>query len=106
MITAAQASVDATAYSENLLGYLLGRAHFQFLAGFRPVLDQRGLSDADFFVLWLPLVRAPLAAAQIAEHVAFIGIDIGPPALVARGLLLLSDGGYGLTAAGSVPSCT
>ena len=101
MITAAQASVDAAAYSENLLGYLLGRAHFQFLAGFRPVLDQRGLSDADFFVLWLPL-----AAAQIAEHVAFTGIDIGPPALVARGLLLLSDGGYGLTAAGSVPSCT
>jgi 3-hydroxy-9,10-secoandrosta-1,3,5(10)-triene-9,17-dione monooxygenase reductase component len=102
--TAAQATVDTAAYSENLLGYLLGRAHFQFLAGFRPVLDQRGLSDADFFVLSLLVVRAPLAAAQIAEHVAFTGIDIGPlalQALVARGLLVSSEGGYGLTAAGS-----
>lgn len=77
-------------YSENLLGYLLGRAHYQFVAGFRPTLDAHALSDADFFVLSLLSVRQPLSGAEIAAHIAYTGADIGAVALEslrARGLL-------------------
>lgn len=77
-------------YSEDLLGYLLGRAHYQFLAGVRPELDRHGLSEADFFVLALLAVREPLAAAEIAAHTAYTGIDVGPVllrSLAARGLV-------------------
>ena len=77
-------------YSENMLGYLLGRAHFQFVSGFRRTLDERGLSDTDFFVLSLLSVRQPLASEEIAAHMAYTGADIGPVALQslrARGLL-------------------
>lgn len=101
--TAAQADTAAAPYSENLLGYLLGRAHFQFLAGFRGTLAARGLSDPDFFVLSLLAVRSPLSAADIASHVAFTGIDIGAVALrslVARGLLHESADGFALSAVG------
>ena len=88
--TEAQADLGNALYSEDLLGYLLGRAHYQFLSGFRRALDERALSDADFFVLSLLSVREPLSAAEIASHIAYTGIDIGPvvlQALCARGLL-------------------
>lgn len=75
--TEAQADTSATLYSENLLGYLLGRAHYQFLGGFRTQLRERGLSDADFFVLSLLSVREPLSACEIASHIAYTGIDVG-----------------------------
>ncbi len=77
MSTEAQADTSATLYSENLLGYLLGRAHYQFLGGFRTQLRERGLSDADFFVLSLLSVREPLSACEIASHIAYTGIDVG-----------------------------
>lgn len=84
------AAGDCAPYSEDLLGYLLGRAHYQFLSGVRPMLDRHGLSEADFFVLALLGVREPLDAAEIAAHTAYTGIDVGPVllrSLVARGLL-------------------
>jgi 3-hydroxy-9,10-secoandrosta-1,3,5(10)-triene-9,17-dione monooxygenase reductase component len=79
--TEPQADVQSSLYSENLLGYLLGRAHYQFVAGFRRTLSERGLSDADFFVLSLLSVREPLSAADIGAHIAYTGIDIGAVAL-------------------------
>lgn len=85
-------------YSENLLGYLLGRAHYQFVAGFRPMLDEYALTDADFFVLSLLSVRQPLSSAEIASHVAYTGADISPAALQSlrgRGLLELDEPGDG-----------
>lgn len=88
--TEPQADVTGALYSENLLGYLLGRAHFQFLNSLRRPLAARGLSDADFFVLSLLSVQQPLTVEQIATHVAYTGIDIGAVALqslVTRGLL-------------------
>ncbi len=77
-------------YTEDLLGYLLGRAHYQFMAGFRRTLQERALSDADFFVLSLLSVRNGLSAAEIAAHTTYTGVDIGAVALrtlVERGLL-------------------
>ncbi len=93
-------------YSEDLLGYLLGRAHYQFMAGFRRTLNERQLGDTDFFVLSLLSVRDGLSAAEVAEHIAYTGVDIGSVALrslVERGLLGCSpapDARYTLTAAG------
>lgn len=102
--TEAQADSATTLYSENLMGYLLGRAHYQFLAGFRAQLNERHLSDADFFVLSLLSVREPLSDRDIAAHIAYTGIDVGPvllQSLCDRGLLLnTAQAAYGLSAAG------
>ncbi|MBU6257046.1 MAG: flavin reductase [Burkholderiales bacterium] len=101
--TGADADAGSAPYSENLLGYLLGRAHYQFVAGFRRTLDERGLDDAAFFVLSLLAVRAPFSAAEIAAHIAYTGIDVGAvllDALVARGLLRCDAGGYALAERG------
>ena len=103
--TEAGSSPDAP-YSEDLLGYLLGRAHFQFMAGFRRTLSERQLSDPDFFVLSLLSVRDGLTAEEVAAHIAYTGVDIGAVALrslVERGLLergLAPDARYTLSAAG------
>jgi len=105
--TEAAATLGDTPYSEDLLGYLLGRAHFQFMAGFRRTLNERRLSDADFFVLSLLSVRDGLSAAEIAAHIAYTGIDIGSVALRSladRGLLdaaALAEGRHVLSEAGS-----
>jgi len=90
------ADVGTAPYSENLLGYLLGRAHHQFMAGFRQILDQLALSDPDFYVLSLLAVRAPLAGPEIAAHMAYTGIDVGSVllrSLCVRGLLQADDEG-------------
>lgn len=89
------ADTSQALYSENLMGYLLGRAHYQFMNAFRNRLNERGLSDADFFVLSTLSVQAPLSAGAIAAHVSYTGIDIGAVALASlcdRGLLLRPAG--------------
>ncbi|BDI06189.1 flavin reductase [Sphaerotilus microaerophilus] len=104
--TEAAATPSSALFSEELLGYLLGRAHYQFVAGFRATLNERGLSDADFFVLSTLSVREPLSAEEIASHVAYTAIDVGAVllrSLCDRGLLRLTDTpqpGYSLTGAG------
>ncbi len=93
--TEPQANIEGALYSENLLGYLFGRAHFQFVHGLRGTLQERQLSDADFFVLSLLSVRQPLAAEEIATHIAYTGVDLASGALqsmVQRGLLLEQPG--------------
>lgn len=93
------AQLEGASYSENLLGYLFGRAHFQFVHGIRGTLQQRHLSDTDFFVLSLLSVRQPLGAEEIAAHIAYTGVDLGAAALaslVQRGLLLQETGAQGL----------
>lgn len=93
--TEPQANIEGALYSENLLGYLFGRAHFQFVHGLRGTLQQRKLSDTDFFVLSLLSVRQPLATEEIAAHIAYTGVDLASGALqsmVQRGLLLEQPG--------------
>ena len=89
------AQLEDAVYSENLLGSLVGRAHFQFLHGIRGTLQQRQLSDTDFFVLSLLSVRQPLQLPEIAAHIAYTGVDLGTGALqslVQRGLLVEEPG--------------
>ncbi|QIL73246.1 flavin reductase [Diaphorobacter sp. HDW4B] len=78
------------AYSENLIGYLLGRAHFQVLNGIRKPMSEQGMTDTDFYVMSLLTVQQPQTPEQIASHVDYTGIDIGSIALqslIAKGLL-------------------
>lgn len=70
-----------TAYSENLIGYLMGRAHFQFLSGLRKPMASYGMTDADFYVLSLLSIQQPQSPAEIASHMAYTGTDIGAVAL-------------------------
>lgn len=102
--TAGTAPAGSALFSEDLLGYLLGRAHYQFVGQLRPQLAERGLSDSDFFVLSLLSVRPSMLPAEIGSHVAYTGVDIGPVtlhSLCERGLLA-QDGqaALSLTAAG------
>ena len=102
--TEPQAQLEGAVYSENLLGYLFGRAHFQFLHGIRGTLQQRQLSDTDFFVLSLLSVCQPLQVPEIAAHIAYTGVDLGTGALqslVQRGLLVQEADGLRLSPSGS-----
>lgn len=77
-------------YSEEMLGYLLGRSHFQFMGGFRHVLACHSLTDVEFFVLSLLAIRAPLDTSEIAQHMDYTGCDVGTATLAqlcARDLL-------------------
>lgn len=91
---ATEAAIPDAPYSENLLGYLLARAHFQFMSGFRTTLDQRQLADRDFFVLALLSVRQPLTGEEIVAYTAYIGTGIDAAvlqSLASRGLLVRDE---------------
>lgn len=86
----ASGAVGNPPYSEEMLGYLLGRSHFQFMGGFRHVLACHGLTDVDFFVLSLLAIRAPLDTSEIAQHMDYTGCDVSAATLAqlcARNLL-------------------
>lgn len=100
----ANAAAQVGAFSEDMLGYLLGRAHYQFMARFRPVLVEKRISDADFFLLSLLSVRQPLALSEIAAHMADTGFETSEAVLAAacaRGLLRRDGDRFHLSASGS-----
>jgi 3-hydroxy-9,10-secoandrosta-1,3,5(10)-triene-9,17-dione monooxygenase reductase component len=79
---ATEAAADPhSAYSENLLGYLMGRAHFQVLGGLRKTMTEFGMTDTDFYVLSLLSIQQPQTPAEIAAHMAYTGTDVGAVAL-------------------------
>jgi len=104
--TEPSADIGSALFSEDLLGYLLGRSHYQFVNGIRATLNERGLSEGDFFVLSLLSVQAPLTASEVASHVAYTAINIGPAQLQSlcdRGLLehsVAQAGGFILSSSG------
>lgn len=101
--TEPQANLTRAPYSENLLGYLLGRAHFQFMGGLREQLARHGLSDADFFLLCTLGVQSPLSLDALAAHVRVTGTDVQHEALhslVQRGLLHEQPTGFALSPQG------
>ena len=90
-------------FSEDLLGYLLGRAHYQFFHAIRPAMQSHGLSEADFFALSVLSVREHTPANEISHHTAYTGADVGDAALQAlvdRGFAQLSAAGYAISAQG------
>ncbi len=55
----------AGSFSEDFLGYLLGRSHFQFFRQIRPHLDAAGLSDEEFYVLATLTLKRITTAAEM-----------------------------------------
>jgi 3-hydroxy-9,10-secoandrosta-1,3,5(10)-triene-9,17-dione monooxygenase reductase component len=82
-------------FNEDFLGYLLGRAHFQFYAKIRGHLIRHGLSDAEHYVLGVLGNGDGRSPAQIDAIIAYTGVRVTPTiveSLLARGLVELSDG--------------
>ncbi|MBS0367021.1 MAG: flavin reductase [Proteobacteria bacterium] len=95
--TAAEAAVEEELFNENLLGFLLGRAHLLYMNAFRPTFAQHGLSDADFYILSLMSLRQPISQVELAEHLGFTGVDTGGGCLrQLEGRRLVAKDGQGL----------
>jgi 3-hydroxy-9,10-secoandrosta-1,3,5(10)-triene-9,17-dione monooxygenase reductase component len=62
----------AGSFSEDFLGYLLGRAHFRFYARIRPLLQQEQLSDEQFFVLSTLTLKKSVSDASLGQGLAGI----------------------------------
>ncbi|MFI0546712.1 MAG: flavin reductase [Brachymonas sp.] len=90
-------------FSEDLLGYLLGRAHYQFFHAIRPAMQSQGLSEADFFALSVLSVREYTAEADISHHTAYTGAEVSAQTLselLTRGLVHQSSAGYAISVQG------
>ncbi|SFV12542.1 flavin reductase [Pseudoduganella namucuonensis] len=81
-------------FSENFIGYLLARAHFQFYSQVRGHARAHGLSDAEYFVLTVLSARDGRPASDLIESFAYTGHAVSAALLEglgARGLLTVSD---------------
>jgi 3-hydroxy-9,10-secoandrosta-1,3,5(10)-triene-9,17-dione monooxygenase reductase component len=93
-------------FSADFLGYLLGRSHFRFYAQIRPLLEQAGLSDEEFYVLSALTLKQRMAVSDLDIGMAGVLDDSSRDALaalVARGLartLERTPGCYELTEEG------
>jgi 3-hydroxy-9,10-secoandrosta-1,3,5(10)-triene-9,17-dione monooxygenase reductase component len=63
-------------YNEDLLGYLLGRAHFQMLYRMRKVFDEQALDDSHFFALSVMNIQQQLTLEQLNTHLDYTGHSI------------------------------
>lgn len=90
-LSLSQASQGAAAFDENFLGYLLGRAHFQFYERVRDNAARHGLDDTEYFVLSVLSVQDGLSLARINAHFAYTGqvaTETILTGLCGRGMLL------------------
>ncbi len=90
-------------FSEDLLGYLLGRAHYQFFHAIRPAMQTHGLSESDFFALSVLSVREHTPAEDISHHTAYTGASVDAKALadlVARDWVRVDAAGYAISSKG------
>ena len=80
----------AGSFSEDFLGYLLGRGHFQFFSQIRPFLAQEQLSDEAFYVLSSMTLKPVMTGADLEAATSGILEARATPvahALVQKGLL-------------------
>ena len=97
----------AGSFSEDFLGYLLGRAHFRFYARIRPLLEQESLGDEEFFVLSALTLKQAVSDISLSQGLAGIlhrNVDEALAALERRGLVRATFSGnaaYELTEAGA-----
>ncbi|MCC4118214.1 flavin reductase family protein [Aromatoleum toluclasticum] len=62
-------------YTEDLLGYLLGRAHYQMLYGLRRMLAGDALDEGNFFLLSVLCIRDDLTLDELNAFVSYTGIE-------------------------------
>lgn len=61
-------------YTEDLLGYLVGRSHYQILHALRNLLDTQALDERSFFVLSVLSIRDHLTLEEINAFIAYTGM--------------------------------
>ncbi len=80
----------AGGFSEDFLGYLIGRSHFQFLGQIRPLLAADNLTDDEFYILSTLTLREVVNASQFHEGLANVlesSVSASIETLVLRGLV-------------------
>jgi 3-hydroxy-9,10-secoandrosta-1,3,5(10)-triene-9,17-dione monooxygenase reductase component len=90
---AAEGEQLAGSFDDDHLGYLLGRAHFQFYAPIRAVVRQNGLDDAEFFAMSTLSIRGQANAEELAKLIGLTGCLLSEArldSLVLRGLLAVT----------------
>jgi len=70
-------------YTEDLLGYLLGRAHYQMLHALRRMIASDALDEANFFLLSVLCIRDNLTLDEINAFVGYTGIEATPEMMAA-----------------------
>jgi 3-hydroxy-9,10-secoandrosta-1,3,5(10)-triene-9,17-dione monooxygenase reductase component len=96
--TSDSAATNDGGFDENFLGYLLGRAHFQFYSRIRPHVARHGLSEAEHYVLGVLINGDGRSTIEIDAILAFTGVRMTTAvveALSARALVRSSDGSDG-----------
>mgnify|MGYP001294412596 CR=1 FL=1 len=61
-------------YTEDLLGYLLGRGHYQMLYALRQLLDTQALDERSFFILSVLSIRDNLTLDELNAFIAYTGM--------------------------------
>ena len=80
----------AGSFSEDFLGYLLGRGHYQFFGQLRALLANEQLGDAEFHVLSTLTLKPVMSEGELARALQSIlegGLGAALRSLVARGLV-------------------
>lgn len=68
-------------YTEDLLGYLLGRAHYQMLYALRQLLASHALDEPAFFILSTLSVRDRLSLDELNAIIGYTGFVVTAPQL-------------------------
>lgn len=63
-------------YTEDLLGYLAGRAHYQLLAALRRLLHSQKIDEHAFFVLSVLCIQDNLTLEEINDYVSYTGREV------------------------------
>lgn len=63
-------------YTEDLLGYLVGRAHYQLLDALRRLLHSQKIDEHAFFVLSVLCIQDNLTLEEINEFVSYTGREV------------------------------
>ena len=61
-------------YTEDLLGYLLGRAHYQMLYALRQLLSTQALDERSFFILSVLSIQDRLTLEELNAFIAYTGM--------------------------------
>lgn len=61
-------------YTEDLLGYLLGRGHYQMLHALRQLLSTQALDERSFFILSVLSIRDNLTLQEINTFIGYTGM--------------------------------
>lgn len=86
-------------YTEDLMGYLLGRAHFQMLYQLRRQQPATALDDTAFFILSVLVIRDGLTLEELNGFIDYTGAAVGQAdldALSARGYTVVERDGDAL----------